>query len=442
MVHFVLLCWVALVSYRLVFADEQCTSWNKLVHWLHEHQTKGLENFSGVVQEHQGVLMSKDITPNSTLLEIPVELVLWSGRGSTEPKVQGYFDRVSGFQRLVAMVYLEASQSERSKFLPFLDSLPHNPAEVPVFWTDEEIRALQDDRVWTHRERQLQVLEHEYSDLISVTPNLEHSKSTYRWAYSIVSSQAMEFANDTFALIPLSMSFEHGSTSACTWQMDSSHRAFKLQAATNGHRRGEPVRVAPVHKDHSNYRLLTQTGHLQGQLRRENVEIFALPPQIHLLDPGLDLKRKEILFRDHPFYFPPSYKDREQGWFPFHYQVNLVQVMWYFRVLDAQEFHELGFVNRPTDFVSEYEAAQKCTWTMRKFLKQLPTTIAQDYRELNQAQEGSVLYRAIQYRLERKIVFERTKTACEQTLSRLLCLTTRSLRSPKDLFRSRFSGSF
>lgn len=110
--------------------------------------------------------------------------------------------------------------------------------------------------------------------------------------------------------------------------------------------------------------------------------------------------------------------------FMFHYQVNIQEVMAYFRIASSTDAIALkrkafsGF-----RWHREMQAAKLCSSVLRGLIESKPTTVYQDYALLYSTQPSERLRLAVQFRIGAKTTLSRNLYACDHIIKVVLpCL--------------------
>jgi protein-histidine N-methyltransferase len=210
------------------------------------------------------VLTAAPIVPDDVVLRIPLRLLLTAevarasvlGRAITASGMEPRGNHV-----VLAACLLEEREKARSRFRPYLDSLPASFPTLPLFFAPDEVALLQGSCALEKLAVRRGSLRRDYRALCHAVPAFRRFPyDDFVWARSCVITRVFGLTvagKRTEALVPLADMLNHAHPAETHWAYEEDAGAFVMTAVV-------PIRAGdPVHDSYgrkSNARLLVNYG--------------------------------------------------------------------------------------------------------------------------------------------------------------------------------------
>lgn len=124
-------------------------------------------------------------------------------------------------------------KNPKSFFKPYYDILPATLNNMPIFWTDEELRFLQGSYILEQIQERNEAIESDYSSICDLVPEFAHISTLhqFKWARMCVCSRNFGLTINgvqTAALVPYADMLNHYRPRETKWQFDDLRQAFTV----------------------------------------------------------------------------------------------------------------------------------------------------------------------------------------------------------------------
>lgn len=214
----------------------------------------------------RGMYALEDVKFNENLIYIPEKLVINSERVESNivsKKIRKYYNQIADFETLIlALFVIEQYYNPDSFWKPFIDILPKDLSNFPLFFSEEEINLMQGHRLHKQilktkeriRKYYDEIICPEAKDLFSVDYCSVVKFDFFMWALLNVKSRAFEFNRkrlEVAGICPLSDLLNHSyKYPSLLWRFSASLKGF--------------VVYGNIQSD-SNRELYTSYGHISNE---------------------------------------------------------------------------------------------------------------------------------------------------------------------------------
>ncbi|KAL7466464.1 hypothetical protein ACHAXS_006759 [Conticribra weissflogii] len=243
--------------------------------------------------EMRSVHAAAAIPPQTTVVSIPRRCLITVEMGQATPigrKILASSLELDAPKHIFLMVFLLWDRKVRgpaSFFHPYYEILPKSLRNMPVFWTEDELRHLQGSHLLVQIRDRLDAIRDDYQAICSVCPDFPAVASLrdFQWARMIVCSRNFGLLVDghrTSALVPHADMLNHRRPRETKWTFDDETQCFTI---TTLQEIGKGRQVYDSYGQKCNHRFLLNYGFAV----EDNRELDGFCPNEVPLELGLDL---------------------------------------------------------------------------------------------------------------------------------------------------------
>ena len=189
--------------------------------------------------EMRGVHARSHIPPNSLVMSIPRRCLITVEMGQATPIGQAILHAdldLDAPKHIFLMIYLlwdRKVNAERSFFHPYYEILPQTLRNMPIFWTPEELAALDGSYLQHQIADRKQAIADDYHAICQVAPQMNElaTLQEFEWARMCVCSRNFGLQIDghrTSALVPHADMLNHFRPRETKWTFDEDRQAFTI----------------------------------------------------------------------------------------------------------------------------------------------------------------------------------------------------------------------
>lgn len=249
-------------------------------------------------KEMRGVHATSAIPPQTTCVSIPKACLITVEMGQATPigrKILASDLELDAPKHIFLMVYLlwdRKLHGESSFFAPYYNILPGSLRNMPIFWTDDELRRLAGSHLLAQIADRAAAIRDDYESIAGIAPDLAAvaTLDEFRWARMIVCSRNFGLLVDgrrTSALVPHADMLNHLRPRETKWTFCEETQAFTI---TTLQAIGRGAQVYDSYGQKCNHRFLLNYGFCVER----NVEVDGFCPNEVPLELGLDLAELEL----------------------------------------------------------------------------------------------------------------------------------------------------
>lgn len=208
------------------------------IHYDH-HNRQSEKRSNKEESEMRGVHAKTTIPPNSICVSIPknclitVEMGQATDIGQTIIKSGIDLDAPKHIFLMIFLLWDRKVNNDKSFFAPYYDILPKTLRNMPIFWSDEELKGLKGSHLLTQIEDRNQAITEDYFAICEVAPDLAQiaTLEEFKWARMCVCSRNFGLqidGNRTSALVPHADMLNHYRPRETKWTYDDDLQAFTI----------------------------------------------------------------------------------------------------------------------------------------------------------------------------------------------------------------------
>lgn len=187
----------------------------------------------------RGVHARFPIGPNQICMSIPRKCLITVEMGQVTPLghaiLQSELD-LDAPKHIFLMIYLlwdRKTNGTNSFFHPYYDILPKTLSNMPIFWTDEELQALQGSFLLQQIADRNEAIAEDYDSIAGTCPEIKElcTLEEFKWARMCVCSRNFGLQMDghrTSALVPHADMLNHFRPRETKWTFDEERQAFTI----------------------------------------------------------------------------------------------------------------------------------------------------------------------------------------------------------------------
>eukprot|EP01029_Cantina_marsupialis_P004750 TRINITY_DN1493_c1_g2_i1.p1 TRINITY_DN1493_c1_g2~~TRINITY_DN1493_c1_g2_i1.p1 ORF type:complete len:544 (-),score=144.53 TRINITY_DN1493_c1_g2_i1:654-2285(-) len=222
---------------------EENHSISKFLNWLEVNNSHlyglTLAEF-GTDEEHtwRGILSTKKVPKDHVVVSIDKDLILTNNTHSGDEWWNILTENHAKFSVpkiiiLVVTLAIEFDKGEESAFKPYLDVLPTDLSNFPIFWSKEELKYLEGSHILRELEIRKQNLFRDYEMLKTILPEIMTSINYERFQRlrTIVGSRNFSIkvnGEPLTALVPFADMLNHGVPRQTSWEFNDEAKAFMM----------------------------------------------------------------------------------------------------------------------------------------------------------------------------------------------------------------------
>mmetsp|Transcript_18601 Transcript_18601/g.27293 ORF Transcript_18601/g.27293 Transcript_18601/m.27293 type:complete len:560 (-) Transcript_18601:604-2283(-) len=187
--------------------------------------------------EMRGVHAKVTIPPNSVCMAIPKKCLITVEMGqATEIGMQIMNSDLDldAPKHIYLMIYiLQDRLDPESFFRPYYDILPSSLSNMPIFWSQEELKRLEGSYLLNQIADRIEAIEEDYKAICEICPQLADiaTLDEFKWARMCVCSRNFGLqvdCNRTSALVPHADMLNHYRPRETKWTFDDERQAFTI----------------------------------------------------------------------------------------------------------------------------------------------------------------------------------------------------------------------
>eukprot|EP00903_Cladosiphon_okamuranus_P008428 g8101.t1 len=252
--------------------------------------------------EVRGVHARGEIDPDEVIVEIPLKCLITVEMGKALPVGQAVLTSGVSFdapKHIFLMLFILTDMRKPDTFFrPYYDLLPTTLGNMPIFWTDEEMKLLQGSYLVTQVEERNQAIEGDYGVICDLYPPFRDvaTLEEFKWARMCVCSR--NFGLDigglrTSALVPYADMLNHYRPRETKWTYDNERGGFTI---TTLHRILGGAQVYDSYGQKCNHRFLLNYGFAIENNQEANGFCPNEVPLLFRLDARDPLRQKKTRF--------------------------------------------------------------------------------------------------------------------------------------------------
>ena len=230
---------------------------NNFYKWLKENgaQFEKIDIYSEKSTGMRGIYALDDVEINENLIYIPEKLIIFCEKiqgNVVAKKLRKYFDKIKDYETLILSLFvIEEAYNPDSFWKPFIDILPTDLSNFPIFYTDEELSLLKGYRMYNQIIKMRNKLRKYYVEMICPEAENEFqvdycsvvSYDFFLWAIVNVKSRAFGFSHNRLekaAISPLSDLINHTyNDPKFLWRFSSNLNGFVIFSFMDDHKTSE-----------------------------------------------------------------------------------------------------------------------------------------------------------------------------------------------------------
>ncbi|CAM9379344.1 unnamed protein product [Scytosiphon promiscuus] len=252
--------------------------------------------------EVRGVHARGEIDPDEVIVEIPLKCLVTVEMGKGLPVGQAVLASGVSFdapKHIFLMLFILTDMKRQDTFFrPYYDLLPTTLSNMPIFWSEEEMRLLKGSYLVTQVEERNQAIEGDYGVICDLYPPFRDvaTLEEFKWARMCVCSR--NFGLDigglrTSALVPYADMLNHYRPRETKWTYDNERGAFTI---TTLHRIMGGAQVYDSYGQKCNHRFLLNYGFAIENNQEANGFCPNEVPLLFRLDARDPLRQKKARF--------------------------------------------------------------------------------------------------------------------------------------------------
>lgn len=191
----------------------------------------------------------RDVQSEEILLEIPLKCLITVEMGKETEVGRAVLEadlELDAPKHVFLMLFVLTDRKRpESRFKPYYDMLPHTLSNMPVFWHDDELEALEGSYLLQQIADRKRAIANDYEAICAVYPRFESTASLeeFKWARMCVCSRNFGVVVNgvrTSALVPYADMLNHFRPRETKWTYDNARGAFTI-TALQGIRQGSQV---------------------------------------------------------------------------------------------------------------------------------------------------------------------------------------------------------
>mmetsp|Transcript_29206 Transcript_29206/g.38416 ORF Transcript_29206/g.38416 Transcript_29206/m.38416 type:complete len:539 (+) Transcript_29206:78-1694(+) len=193
-------------------------------------------------EEVRGVHAKEDISPDVNIVEIPLCCLITVEMGKQTEVGQAVLAAnldLDAPKHVFLMLYMLIDRKDPNSFFkPYYDILPPTLSNMPIFWSEEELRWLDGSYLQTQIEDRKFAIENDYSSICELCPNFANiaTLDDFKWARMCVCSRNFGLVINgtrTSAMVPLADMLNHYRPRETKWTFDNKLQAFTITTLMN-----------------------------------------------------------------------------------------------------------------------------------------------------------------------------------------------------------------
>lgn len=187
--------------------------------------------------EVRGVHATADIPPDEVIMEIPLKCLITVEMGKDTAVGQKILQSnisLDAPKHIFLMLFMLIDrQNPNSFFKPYYDILPKTLHNMPIFWTEEELRYLQGSYLLTQIDERKLAISTDYRNICRIAPEFADvcTEEEFAWARMCVCSRNFGLVVHglrTAALVPYADMLNHYRPRETKWEFEDNRNAFTI----------------------------------------------------------------------------------------------------------------------------------------------------------------------------------------------------------------------
>lgn len=187
--------------------------------------------------EVRGCHATEPIQSEEVIVEIPLKCLLTVEMGKNtdigKAIIRANIDLDAPKHIFLMLFMLIDRKNPRSFFKPYYDILPSTLSNMPIFWTEDELKALRGSHVLNQIDERRMAIDSDYEAICEVAPEFHDicSSAEFAWARMAVCSRnfgMMVNGLRTAALVPYADMLNHYRPRESKWQFEDHRQAFTV----------------------------------------------------------------------------------------------------------------------------------------------------------------------------------------------------------------------
>jgi hypothetical protein len=187
----------------------------------------------------RGVFASGVIQKDEELIFIPLQCLLVAESAKQIPTVQKLIRSKVTFRHrgdilLACMILIDRKQGAEARFSEFYATLPKGFDEMPLFWSENELRLLQGSSILVEIQTKKVDLQYDYNAMCSVAEELKQfTFEEFEWVMCNISSRAFNvklYGVHTAVMVPYLDLLNHNRPRQATYGYDDTRQVFFVKS--------------------------------------------------------------------------------------------------------------------------------------------------------------------------------------------------------------------
>ena len=187
--------------------------------------------------EVRGCHAVEDISSDEIIVKIPLECLITVEMGQAtdigKAIIRANIDLDAPKHIFLMLYMLIDRKNPRSFFKPYYDILPATLSNMPIFWSENELKALQGSHILNQIDERKVAIENDYNSICDIAPEFTRicTLHEFAWARMVVCSRnfgMMVNGLRTAALVPYADMLNHYRPRQSKWQFEDHCQAFTI----------------------------------------------------------------------------------------------------------------------------------------------------------------------------------------------------------------------
>jgi len=254
--------------------------------------------------EVRGVHAKTDVPPDVDIVIMPLPLLITVEMGKQTDVGQAVLAAnldLDAPKHVYLMLYMLIDRKNPDSFFkPYYDILPKTLSNMPIFWSEEELRWLDGSYLQTQIEDRKFAIESDYNAICELAPSFRNVSTLeeFKWARMCVCSRNFGLVVNgtrTSAMVPLADMLNHYRPRETKWTFDNTLQAFTittLQNITAG------AQVYDSYGQKCNHRFLLNYGFsIENNVEADGFCPNEVPLEFKLLESDLAIEKKTTFWQ-------------------------------------------------------------------------------------------------------------------------------------------------
>ncbi|KAL4487539.1 hypothetical protein ABPG72_007059 [Tetrahymena utriculariae] len=219
--------------------DPELVNHNTMINWLLDGKSE-FDNLKlqWYCKNYRGVHARRKVYNKETILFIPKSHLITLEMAKETPVakkiIAAKLNLLSPKHSFLSTFLLQERKNNESKWKPYLDILPSDYNQFPIFFSEDDLSWLKGSPFQNQVREKKADVKRDYDDICSVAPEFaENTFEDFCWARMTASSRVFGLQineQKTDAFVPLADMLNHRRPKQTSWQYDDQREGFVIQA--------------------------------------------------------------------------------------------------------------------------------------------------------------------------------------------------------------------